>query len=80
MDLFGRQIEPEAIASVIFMLLALVLWIGALRDTQNYSRWFRDWEARRKARRDAERLANGETVPDGADPARKPSNHGGPWG
>lgn len=80
MTLFGRQIEAQEIAALVFMLMALVLWLGALRDTRSYKRWFRGWEAERKARRDAERRALGEDVPDDGAPPPKGKSHGGPWG
>lgn len=75
MTLFGRTLGAEEIASLVFALMALVIWIGALRGERNYSRWLRGWEAGRKARRDAELAQQG-----GAPPASSPDGPRGPWG
>ena len=74
MTLFGRTLGGEEIASLVFLLMVLVLWVGAWRQERDWTRWFRDWEAGRKQRRDAERAAEGggDTRPRG--PSR------GPWG
>ena len=76
MTLFGRTLGGEEIASLAFLLTALVVWIMAWRGERGWTRWFRGWEAGRKERREAE-LAAGE----GAD--RSPPSPGatrGPWG
>ncbi len=77
MTLFGRTLGGEEIASLVFLLMVLVLWIGAWRQERNWTSWFRDWEAGRKERREAERAAeNG-----GGDQASPPSSGPrGPWG
>lgn len=76
MTLFGRTLGPEEITSLVFLLMVLVLWIGAWRSDRNWTRWFRDWEEGRKARREAER-ATGEAD----DPTRSPPTAPrGPWG
>ena len=73
MTLFGTTLDPAAIASLCGLLATLFLWVFVLRNNHSQVRWFRDWEAARKARRDAELAAEGgETT--GADPKR------GPWG
>lgn len=70
MTLFGQTLAPEQIASLAFLLMALVLWIMVYRGERSWTKWFRGWEAERKARREAEvRGENGETRP--------PT---GPWG
>lgn len=75
MTLFGRSLGPEEIASLVFMLTALVLWVMALRGEMGWKRWFRNWEAERKTRREAElALENGEEAP----PASRAPH--GPWG
>ncbi|RZJ02882.1 MAG: hypothetical protein EON89_13695 [Brevundimonas sp.] len=74
MTLFGRTLGPEEIASLVFLLMVLVLWIGAWRQDRNWARWFRDWEAGRKERRDAERAA------EGGDHSAPPGAPRGPWG
>lgn len=59
--------------------MALVLWVMAYRGERNWARWFRGWEADRKARRDAE-LA-GEPGGRRSTPAEKRGPHApGPWG
>ena len=72
MTLFGHTFDAEQTGSLAFLLMALVLWLGALRGERRWARWFTGWEADRKARRDAERA--GEAPP--------PSSAGprGPWG
>ena len=72
MTLFGRTFDAEAIASLIFLLMVLVLWAGAWRQDRNWRRWFTGWEAARRARREAE-LAS-ESPPASSDQPR------GPWG
>lgn len=54
MTLFGTTLDAAAVASLCGLLATLMLWIIALRGERNHIRWFRDWEAKRKARRDAE--------------------------
>jgi len=73
--LFGRTIGPEEIAALVSLLLVLVLWTMRLKGERDWLRWFRRWEADRKARRDAEIRAEGgdPTPPTGG---RSP----GPWG
>jgi len=53
MTLFGTTIGVQEIASLAGMLAILALWIAAFRSEKRQIRWFRDWEAGRKARRDA---------------------------
>ncbi len=73
MTLFGRTLGGEEIASLAFMLMALVLWISVWRGERDWTRWFRRWEADRKARREAE--LSMETQ--GGQP---PADQRGPWG
>lgn len=80
MNLFGKHLDGPEIASLVFMLMALVLWLGALRDTRGYERWFRNWEAARKARRDAERRAKGEDMPTDTTSSSDKTKPSGPWG
>ena len=75
MTLFGRTLGAEEIASLVFALMALVIWIAAWRGERGWSRWFRDWEAGRKARRDAELAREG-----GAPPPSSTETRRGPWG
>ncbi|HYC97763.1 hypothetical protein [Brevundimonas sp.] len=76
MTLFGRTLGGEEIASLVFLLMALVIWVMALQGERNWARWFRRWEADRKGRRDAELSMerNGDRPPPSSDGPR------GPWG
>lgn len=71
MTIFGTTLDGGQIASVVLLLATLALWVGAFGQERNYSRWFKEWEAGRKARHEAQ---NGGTSksPD------KPRT--GPWG
>lgn len=73
MTLFGRTFEAQEIAALVGLLAVLVLWIGAWRGERNWSRWFRGWEADRKARREAELAAEQSN-------SRPPDAPRGPWG
>lgn len=73
MTLFGATLDGAQIASLISLLMVLVFWIIALRGQTRYVRWFRQWEADRKARRDAEIAAEGGNRPPSDTPR-------GPWG
>ena len=74
MPLFGQTFQGPEIAALVSLLLVLVLWSMRLKGERDWVRWFRQWEADRKARRDAEIAAeNGEAGP-------KPGEPRGPWG
>ena len=70
MTLFGTTFDTQAIVSLIGLLTLLVFWLVVLKRERNYLTWFRQWEADRKARRDAEQAAERGDGPD----------RGGPWG
>ena len=76
MTLFGTTLDGAQISSLVGLLAALVFWVFVLRRERGYARWFRDWEAGRKARRDAELAAERGEAPDAAAPSKKT----GPWG
>lgn len=65
MTLFGQTLGGEQIASLVFMTMALVVWIAALRGERRQFHWLRQWEADRKARREAEAAAEGRGPPRG---------------
>ena len=66
MTLFGQTIDGQQLFGIISLVSVLALWLIVLGRERNYTRWFRQWEADRKARRDAETAQHG--------PKR------GPWG
>jgi predicted PurR-regulated permease PerM len=75
LTLFGHTFDGVQIASLVSLLLVLVLWIMRFKGERDWARWFRQWEADRKARRDAEIAAeNGDT------PESGPRGPRGPWG
>ena len=76
MTLFGRTLDGTEIVSLVSMLLLLVLWISAWRGDRRESQWLRNWNAERKARRDAEIAAEGGE-PGAPAEKREPR---GPWG
>lgn len=77
MTLFGQTIDGQQLFGLISLLTVLVFWIFVLRRERGYARWFRQWEADRKARRDAEIRAEGGT-PNARRPDGGPKR--GPWG
>jgi hypothetical protein len=66
------NLEPQQIFQLVSLLAVLVLFSFSLRGQIGYARWFRKWEADRKARREAELAAEPR---DGGDQPPK-----GPWG
>ena len=66
----GRQILLPAM-----LLLVLVLFAMNYRSERGYGQWFKQWEAERKARRDAELAAER-----GEDQASSDGRPRGPWG
>ena len=68
MTLFGTTLDATQISGLVGLLAALGLWLVILGRERGYARWFRQWEADRKARRDAELAQHGQ------GPKR------GPWG
>jgi len=73
--LFGQTLQGPEIAALVSLLLVLVLWSMRLKGDREWVRWFRQWEADRKARREAEIAGgNGEAGPPERNEPR------GPWG
>jgi len=66
LTLFGYTIDAQQLFGVLSLVSVLALWLVVLGRERGYARWFRQWEADRKARRDAETAHQG--------PKR------GPWG
>ena len=75
MTLFGHTFDGVQIASLVSLLLVLVLWIMRFKGERDWARWFRQWEADRKARRDAEIAAENGDIPESG-----PRGPRGPWG
>lgn len=76
MTLFGVTLDAEKIAGLVSLLVVLAFWLVVLRREQGALSAFRQWEADRKARRDAEiaQETGGDAAPPSSDPKR------GPWG
>lgn len=69
MTLFGQTFDGAQIAALVGLLASLAFWLMVFRNERAHIRWFRRWEADRKARRDAERAAQDDQRP-----------KTGPWG
>ncbi len=54
MTLFGTTLDGAQIAALVGLLATLALWLVILGRERGYARWFRQWEAGRKARLEAE--------------------------
>ncbi|CAN5355542.1 hypothetical protein BH10PSE1_BH10PSE1_18680 [soil metagenome] len=75
MTLFGTTLDGSALASIAMLLLVLVGFAMNYRSERGYGQWFKQWEADRKARRDAELARErGEDSPPANGSKR------GPWG
>lgn len=71
MTLFGTTLDGAQVASLVALLATLGLWLVVLGRERGYARWFRSWEADRKARHDVQK---GTTSPSEDRPRT------GPWG
>lgn len=74
MNLFGQTLDAQQIFQLVSLLMVLAIFLAALKGNRDYARWFRSWEAERKARRDAE-IAAEQPGTSSANGDRK-----GPWG
>lgn len=74
MTVFGTTLDPAQIAALVGLLATLALWLVVLGRQRDYARWFKQWEADRKARREAEQGTGTSTPGDKHDGPR------GPWG
>lgn len=68
MTLFGQTLDGQQLFGLISLLTLLAFWMLVWRRERQATRWFRDWEARRRERRQAEERAEGG------------GPRGGPWG
>jgi len=66
------NLVPQQIFQLVSLLAVLALFSISLRGQIGYARWFKKWEADRKARRDAE--LDAEARERGDQPPK------GPWG
>lgn len=71
------NMEPQQIFQLVSLLAVLALFSFSARGHIDYARWFRRWEAERKARRDAELAA--EAREHGDQPASDDQPRKGPW-
>jgi hypothetical protein len=69
------NLEPQQIFQLVSLLAVLALFSFSLRGHLNHARWFRRWEADRKARRDAELAAEARQNGQDGDAPKT-----GPWG
>ena len=75
MTLFGTTLDGAQIAALVGLLATLALWLIVLGRERGYAKWFRQWEADRKARRDAELAAEARANGEAGDEPKT-----GPWG
>ena len=68
MTLFGQTLDTQQLFALVLLSASLVYWLFVMRGARNYRRWFKQWEADRKARREAQQRAEGG------------GGSGGPWG
>ena len=76
MTLFGRTLGGEEIASLVFLLMALVLWIGVWRGARGWKSWINRSPEGREARRAAG--VEGKDPP--PPPSTGPRDPTRPWG
>ncbi len=76
MTLFGQTLDGQQLFGLISLLTLLAFWVLVLGRERDYARWFRSWEAERRARREAEK-AREDATGQAHDPDRPGS---GPWG
>ncbi len=69
MTLFGQTFDAQQLIALISLLALLLFWVLVLGRERSWTRWFRAWEAERKASRQAEGR--------GDQPPQAPR---GPWG
>lgn len=69
MTVFGQTLDPQQMFGLISLLTLLAFWVLVLGRERRWVRWFRDWEAGRKAAREG-----------GDDADGPPSPPRGPWG
>ncbi len=76
MTLFGRTLGGEEIASLVFLLMALVLWIGVWRGARGWKSWINRSPEGQEARR-AAGVEGKDPPPPASTGPRDPTR---PWG
>lgn len=51
MTVFGRTLDGQELFALASLLTLLVFWLFVLPRERNYARWFKQWEANRRAQR-----------------------------
>jgi hypothetical protein len=51
MTVFGQTFDGQALFALVSLLALLVFWLFVLPREHAYGRWFKRWEAERRARR-----------------------------
>lgn len=51
MTLFGRTLDGQELFALASLLTLLGFWLCVLPRERSYARWFRKWEADRRAQR-----------------------------
>jgi len=70
MTVFGRTLDGQELFALASLLTLLGFWLFVLPRERNYARWFKQWEAGRRAQRLGQ---------DGESP-RTDGKPRGPWG
>ena len=59
MTLFGQTFDTQQVCALVLLCASLIYWVFVMRGERSYHRWFKRWEADRKARREAQERAEG---------------------
>ena len=59
MTLFGQTFDTQQVFALVLLCASLIYWVFVMRGERSYHRWFKRWEADRKARREAQERAEG---------------------
>lgn len=51
MTVFGQTFDGQQLFALVSLLALLVFWLCVLPRERNYARWFKQWEADRRAQR-----------------------------
>ena len=70
MTLFATTFDPAGVVALVGLLGTLVLYLLVLGRERGYAKWFRQWEAERKARLDAQNCVT----------STEKRERTGPWG